>query len=204
MLGNPARGRKSQWKFPLTDDRKQVLPGSIPGRLSRKHCDGIKSLADLAFSEQFDEATLDPEQTRLENTLLCQQWNDLMDCWFPLMDNMKRHEDFESEEDIDALHVDTNAFFCLWIDLLVGTNITNYLHWIGAGHIIYFLQLYGNLYKYSNQGWEAWNKKTKLFYQHNTNHGGNCGRNGTYSGEHLRPIMWLAPEERAALVVRNL
>jgi hypothetical protein len=63
---------------------------------------------------------------------------------------------------------------------------------IGAGHLTYYLTKYRNLYKFSQQGWEAMNKKLKYFYFHNTNHGGCGGRKaGALSGDHVLPLMRL-------------
>ena len=81
----------------------------------------------------------------------------------------------------------------LWVQLMDGQHITNYIHLLGAGHITYYLTLYRNLYKFSQQGWEAMNQKLKHFYFNNTNHGGHAGnKNGNMiSGEHCRPLMRL-------------
>jgi hypothetical protein len=79
--------------------------------------------------------------------------------------------------------------------------MTNYIHIIGSGHLSYFGKKYGNLYRFSQQGWEAMNKLLKHFYFNNTNHGGSYGNGGktadgsyscsTVSGDHCRPLMRL-------------
>jgi hypothetical protein len=73
-----------------------------------------------------------------------------------------------------------------------GDSITNYIHMLGAGHLVYFISKYRNLYKFSQQGWEAMNQKLKYFYFHNTNHGGCGGRQpGALAGDHVLPLMRL-------------
>jgi hypothetical protein len=77
--------------------------------------------------------------------------------------------------------------------------MTNYIHVIGSGHLTYFAKQYGNLYRFSQQGWESMNKLIKHYYYNNTNHGGSYGNggrdeNGDYSkatitGQHCYPLM---------------
>jgi len=59
-------------------------------------------------------------------------------------------------------HVDT--FYVSWIDLLSHEGITNYIHMLGAGHIGEYLLHHRNLYKHSQQGWEAFNSLLKTFF----------------------------------------
>ena len=58
------------------------------------------------------------------------------------------------------------------------------------------MEKHRNLYKFSQQGWEALNQKIKHFYFHNTNHGGSKGNGGksadepiVVTGDHIKPIM---------------
>jgi hypothetical protein len=88
-----------------------------------------------------------------------------------------------------------------WVNLYGTVHMTNYIHIIGSGHLTYFAKKYGNLYRYSQQGWEAMNQLLKHYYFNNTNHGGSYGNggksdDGTYScstvcGDHCRPLMRL-------------
>jgi hypothetical protein len=43
---------------------------------------------------------------------------------------------------------------------------------IGAGHLAEYLYKWRNLYRYSQQGWEAMNALIKTFFYRRTNHGG--------------------------------
>jgi hypothetical protein len=51
-----------------------------------------------------------------------------------------------------------------FIDEVGVEGITNYLHMLGSGHIKYYMEIHGNLYKYSQQGWESLNAKYKHFF----------------------------------------
>jgi hypothetical protein len=80
-------------------------------------------------------------------------------------------------------------------------HITNYIHILGSGHLPYFAKKYGNLYRFSQQGWEALNQMIKHYYFNNTNHGGSLGNGGkdadgkfknkVVSGDHCLPLMRL-------------
>ncbi len=43
-------------------------------------------------------------------------------------------------------------------------GVTNYIHMLASGHIKYYMTVYWNLYKYSQQGWESLNENTKLTF----------------------------------------
>ena len=61
---------------------------------------------------------------------------------------------------------------------------------IGAGHLSYYLQKWRNLYRYSQQGWEALNSQIKTIYFRRTQRGGNKG-DGEFNSK-VEPIgKWL-------------
>jgi hypothetical protein len=81
----------------------------------------------------------------------------------------------------------------LYINLTGWDGMTNYFHFLSAGHFSFYLLRVKNLYKYSQQGWEHINGKAKRTYHNNTQKGG--GRNGSskllpivYS--FLRELLW--------------
>jgi len=59
-------------------------------------------------------------------------------------------------------HID--SFYVSWIELLSQEGVTNYIHMLGAGHIGEYLLHHRNLYKHSQQGWEAFNALLKTFF----------------------------------------
>ncbi len=80
------------------------------------------------------------------------------------------------------------SLFCVYLTVfpishvpfLLLQGVTNYLHLIGAGHLLcYQLKLYGNLYRFSQQGWEALNKLIKSQYHCKSNHGGCLGNHNS-------------------------
>ncbi len=80
---------------------------------------------------------------------------------------------------IDAFQCIADDFFSKWIDLIGYNGMTNYIHMLGAGHIRYYLQKWGNLNRFQNQGWEAYNAMITAFWLHQTWMGGgkvNCSK----------------------------
>ena len=53
---------------------------------------------------------------------------------------------------------------------------TNYWHMLLLGHVLWFMNRLGNLYQYSNQGWEALNRLMKSYMNRQTNMGGGCDK----------------------------
>ncbi len=61
------------------------------------------------------------------------------------------------EEEQDHFQDLIYDFFESWLEMFGNDGMTNNLHLLGFGHILYFLQKYKCLYIYSQQGWEALN-----------------------------------------------
>ena len=68
-----------------------------------------------------------------------------------------------------------DEFGDLYVHLTGIDGMTNYFHFLIVVHFSYYLIKYGNLYKYSQQGWERVNGKAKRSYHHNTQKGGGKG-----------------------------
>jgi hypothetical protein len=72
-----------------------------------------------------------------------------------------------------------DEFFQLWVELFADEGITNYIHMLGSGHLLYFLERYDCLYMYWQQGWEALNNTVTAFiHQNSSRRGKNSGENG--------------------------
>jgi len=87
-------------------------------------------------------------------------------------------------------HID--SFYVSWIELLSQEGVTNYIHMLGAGHIGEYLLHHRNLYKHSQQGWEAFNALLKTFFFRRTGRGG-AGNKGKGKKSKIIPIArWLS------------
>jgi hypothetical protein len=63
-------------------------------------------------------------------------------------------------------------FFEIWVELFSTEGLTNYIHLLSSGHVLYFLQKYKCLYIYSQQGWESMNSICTGYILHNSAQGG--------------------------------
>jgi hypothetical protein len=84
-------------------------------------------------------------------------------------------------------------------------GVTNYLHMLASGHIMEYLFKYKNLYRHSQQGWEALNHLLKTFYFRRTGRGG-----GKYKRHKLlsigrwlqRRMLWLCGWDEDKMLAR--
>ena len=119
--------------------------------------------------------------------LTAQQREDWMECarlYALTMDKLKSRKVF-SFHDVCDFQQTADSFGDLYIHLTGGPGMTNYFHFIFAGHFAYYLIMVKNLYKYSQQGWEHINGKAKRAYNHNTQRGG-----GQKCSSKLLPIVF--------------
>jgi len=87
-----------------------------------------------------------------------------------------------TEEETDHFQDLIDDFFEAWVDIFGDEGITNYIHMLGSGHILYFMKTYGCLYLYSQQGWESLNSTIQTFIIQNSQRGGHgSGQNKTKS-----------------------
>lgn len=102
---------------------------------------------------------------------------------------LRKRDDFTNEM-IATYQSHADKFYQAWILLWQKEGITNYLHMIGSGHIADYLYKWKNLYRFSQQGWEAMNSLIKTFFFRRTSHGG--GVKGKSKKSRLIPIArWL-------------
>jgi len=90
---------------------------------------------------------------------------------------LRSKEDFDGDA-VSAFQKDIDEFYQLWVELWGLEGVTNYIHMMSSGHLSTYLFKWKNLYRHSQQGWEAFNSLVKTFYFRRTQHGGrsNAGR----------------------------
>jgi hypothetical protein len=89
--------------------------------------------------------------------------------------NDKLHSTVEySADDIDELEVHIDKMYTLLITSIGGKErgITNYFHYLGAGHLIWMVRRYGNLWRHCNEGAESLNAVASKRYNMYNNKGG--------------------------------
>ena len=92
----------------------------------------------------------------------------------------KKGRDYTKEE-LKSYDSHAKFFFQSWVGLHGAIGVTNYIHMIGSGHLLKYMEMWGNLNKYSQQGWEALNALIKLFFFRRTNKGGFNSTDGDIS-----------------------
>jgi hypothetical protein len=110
--------------------------------------------------------------------------------WNGVMQSARRRDDFD-EEDIEEFQTHADDWFEKWIQLVGRDGLTNYTHIVGAGHLSFYMREWGNLYRYSQQGWEAYNSLIKSVYYRRTQRGGHAGKKDALSSRVVPLARWL-------------
>jgi hypothetical protein len=71
-----------------------------------------------------------------------------------IFETLSKREYFTDQE-IDELQVEINSFSVKWVELTGHDGISNYIHMMITGQIIYYLRKWRNYYHYENEGWRG-------------------------------------------------
>ena len=117
-------------------------------------------------------------------------WKETLDTYLSFMADLGKKNDFTDLE-IDAVQDKIDHFCYLYLHKLEleREGMTNYIHILAAGHLKYYLHLYRNLYRYSQQGWEHFNKKFKCIFLRRTQRFGNGSNGRSYIKDVYRALM---------------
>ncbi len=107
---------------------------------------------------------------------------------------MTRHSE-PNDDDIEEFQSLIDDFYEKWIEIFGDEGITNYIHMLSSGHVMYFMKKYGCLYLYSQQGWESLNNTIQTFIHQNSQRGG-FGSGEQKQKSYIFPLV--------RMVVRNL
>jgi len=175
----------SQWKLRYTKDTDgsvQLEPIQERNSVIRAMLHNINMIIDGSIPDnegEFKEKLL----------MACSKYNEAISI-------LTSHRALTDEE-IDTFQDLIDDFFETWVELFGHDGLTNYLHLLGSGHVMYFLQKYRCLYIYSQQGWEALNSVCTSYILQNSSRGGrNSGQNKTQSYIYplirylMRDLLW--------------
>ena len=186
-------GNEAQWTLPVekeknnNDGTRKIGTINMENYKVRKCIDNIDQLIDFSIHDETRKIAL---------------WRCLSH-YKKLMNIMRKADGNYTNEELEQFSHHSKEFFQAWIKLYGRHGVTNYIHMIGVGHMLAYMRLYGNLNKYSQQGWEALNALIRLFFFRRTNKGGkNSGDNMTNMKSKLVPIGRLI--QRRMLWVCNL
>jgi len=119
------------------------------------------------------------------------KWKGCIAAYRNAMQLLRKKTDLSNDEvKLFQQHVD--AFFVTWVSLESHEGVTNYIHTLGAGHIGEYLLHHRNLYKHSQQGWEAYNSLLKTFFFRRTGRGGAGNRGTSIKSKIILIARWLS------------
>jgi len=156
----------SQWHFPLQQDVSPKRVGELKSdnNTARKLLTNSMKLIEISITDN----------DRKELYISC--INNIL----PSLTLLRKKTDF-TDDDINKFQELFDEFFQRWVQLWGEKSITNYIHIYQSGHISELLFHWRNLYKYSQQGWEALNGAIKTFFFRRTNRGGHTGKHSRKS-----------------------
>jgi hypothetical protein len=161
VLGSMTRPK--QWKVPLSQKNDSVVKVSFSNKKTRLFMDNITHLVDYIFSSADDA-----EMKAI--------WRKMIQDYSDAMKILRKRSEY-TEDDIKNFQLKIDDFFAAYVEQSGAgkEGVTNYIHMLGSSHILYYMKTHGNLYKYSQQGWESLNDKVKLSFFNHTQRGGNFG-----------------------------
>jgi hypothetical protein len=176
ILGTP--GRKANWRVATTqnkDSRQTIKDQTLPNTHCRKFLQNFALLSELCIPD---------DDARRE------KWNDCIERWLEVMETARKRETFTEGEIGEFQHL-ADEWFERWLALHGRDGLTNYIHMVASGHLSFYMREWGNLYKYSQQGWEAFNSLIKSVYFRRTQRGGNGGKPDEPNSRVVPVARWL-------------
>ena len=116
-------------------------------------------------------------------------WRSFIIAYLNCIEYLTMHRDYKPGE-IDELERRCQKMYTLLVTKIGGLEgVTNYFHCVGCGHVVWMCRRWGNLWRFRNEGVEAFNKIVSL--RHNK-FNGNGGRKRTRAGApiELCPEFW--------------
>jgi hypothetical protein len=138
-LGRP--GNPGSFKIPY-DEKEAIIidikmDGTVAPRLLAAMDDGLVH----QFFGQHSEISEAEKET----------WSAIFKMLHNIFETLSQREDFTGQE-IDELQVEIDSFSVKWVELTGRDGISNYIHMMITGHIIYYLRKWRNYYGYENEG----------------------------------------------------
>jgi hypothetical protein len=107
-----------------------------------------------------------------------------------MFSTMSQHENF-TDEDLDKLQDTFDNFTDIWITLTGRDCISNYIHLLIMGHLMYYLRKWRIFYRSENEGWEHLNSYIAYYYFNRIQRGGSAGTHSKEASAKIQPIgLW--------------
>jgi hypothetical protein len=168
ILGDPEH--RAHWYLPYDPKAKEIAPITMDNNRVRKLMNELERMIEVCIADGTEKEKWQIMMPRYRNAFVILR---------------TRHEMTNLE--IESFQYEFDHFFQIWVAMYGDEGVTNYLHMLATGHIMEYLFKYKNLYRHSQQGWEALNHLLKTFYFRRTGRGG-----GKYKRHKLLSIgRWL-------------
>ena len=162
MLERKSWEHDPAWRFPLSDDKKQLGDVKLSNNQAREFVKGFPYLVEVC-TVGYDD-------------IMQSTWMDACVRFRKVAEMIDSKYEFEFE-DVAHFQLAVDEFCDAYFTVTGRDGMTNYFHLLRAGHFSWFLEKYGNLYRYSQQGWENVNSRFKRKFFQNSQRGG--GRGGS-------------------------
>ena len=100
----------------------------------------------------------------LEEEDRLKKWNLAVNSYSDAMVILSKKEDNYTNDKLRMFQDKMNIFWILWVELHQQRRQTNYINIAIAGHVLEYMIDWGNLYRFSQQGWESLNSLIKRFF----------------------------------------
>ena len=92
------------------------------------------------------------------------QWQDSIKYYQQAMTICREKIGDYTQDELKKFDDCSQDFFQIWVRLHSERGVTNYIHMFGCGHIVQYMKEWGNLNRFSQQGWEALNALIIFFF----------------------------------------
>ena len=139
--------------------------------------EALYQVIDLALGPQTSIDPVDGEEVVNQDNL---NWRFFIISYLNCLELLTLHRDYRPGE-VDELERRCKKMNTILVTKIGGLEgVTNYFHYVGSGHVVWMCRMYGNLWRYRNEGVEAFNKIVSL--RHNKHNGNGGGRKRTRDG----------------------
>ena len=157
---------QNQWSFPTNRGKDGVASDfSLKGEFGRTILSRSDKIVDVALR-------FHTEEERIE-------WKSVLKKYGEIIDFLGQRTHFDDDK-IEIFQRLVDEYAEDWREIAGRDGQTNYEHFMYTSHVSHYLRLYGNLYRYSQQGFEAMMSRVKCIYHKCTSRGGHGAKDRSH------------------------
>ena len=119
----------------MNEKRDKLGDFTFRNEVTKRVIKNLYKLAEVCISPFYEAEIVD-------------QWNLAVQKYMEMTEKLSSRFEFEFQ-DIASFQLSADEFYDAYFELTGRDGMTNYFHHYHAGHYCYFLEKYGNVYKYS-------------------------------------------------------